>query len=80
MQPVLKLIGMNIKLVRVRNGWSQAELAHKLGVEQSYVSRVESGSVAASCQKVYEIIHLLGCDIVDIFPNAQEVQTQFNIN
>ncbi|MBO7928085.1 helix-turn-helix transcriptional regulator [Pseudoalteromonas sp. K222D] len=80
MQPVLKLIGMNIKLARIKHGFSQAELAHKLGVEQSYISRIESGSVAVSCQKIYEVIHLLGCDMIDVFPNAQEVQTQFNMN
>lgn len=78
MQPVLKLIGMNIKLMRIKSELSQADLAHKLSVEQSYVSRIESGSVAVSCQKIYEIIHLLECSETDIFPNAQEVDTQFN--
>lgn len=79
MQPVLKLIGMNIKLERIKHGLSQAELAHKLGVEQSYISRIESGSVAVSCQKIYEIIHLLGCNTIDVFPEKKEVRTKFNI-
>lgn len=68
------LIGKNIKLARVKKGWSQAELAHKLDVEQSYISRVESASVAASCERVYEIIHLLNCESSDIFPSAIQVQ------
>lgn len=67
------LIGKNIKLARVRKGWSQAELAHKLDVEQSYVSRIESASVAASCVRIYEIIYLLDCDAVDIFPSKKQV-------
>jgi len=68
------LIGKNIKLARVRKGWSQAELAHKLDVEQSYISRIESASVAVSCERVYEIIYLLDCDAVDIFPSKIQVQ------
>lgn len=71
-------IGKNIKLARVKKEWSQAELAHKLSVEQSYISRVESGSVAASCERVYEIIHLLDCASNDIFPPAINVKTKFN--
>jgi len=78
MQPALKIIGLNIKLARTKNGFSQAELAHKLSVEQSYISRVESGSVAASCERIYEIIHILGCTTTDIFPASNEVETQFN--
>lgn len=68
------LIGKNIKLARVRKGWSQAELAHKLDVEQSYISRVESASVVASCERIYEIICLLDCDAVDIFPSVMQVK------
>lgn len=68
------LIGKNIKLARVRKGWSQAELAHKLDVEQSYISRIESASVAVSCERVYEIICLLDCDAVDIFPSIMQVK------
>lgn len=74
-----KLIGKNIKVARVKKGWSQAELAHKLDVEQSYISRIESASVAASCERIYEIIHLLNCESVDIFPTADNVKTKYRI-
>ena len=39
MQSAQKIIGLNIKLARIKNGYSQAELADKLSVEQSYISR-----------------------------------------
>ncbi|GEM_PF-2293128 len=80
MQPVLKLIGLNIKIARTKLSWSQAELADKLSVEQSYISRVESGLTAASCERIYEIIHILGCESADIFPKADEVQTPYSTN
>ena len=77
MVSVSVLIGKNIKLARVRKDWSQAELAHKLDVEQSYISRIESGSVGASCERIYEIIHLLECESSDIFPLSSLVKTKY---
>ena len=78
MQSVLKAIGMNIKLARTRISISQAELASRLNLEQSYISRIEKGVVAASNERLYEIIHILDCESTDIFPEKAEVQTKFS--
>ncbi|MGS0534480.1 helix-turn-helix domain-containing protein [Pseudoalteromonas sp. SaAl2] len=74
MRPVIKIIGKNIKLARLKKDWSQAELAHHLNVEQSYISRIESGSIAISCERIYEIIQLLDCESTDIFPLISTVR------
>ena len=50
----------------------------QIGVEASYLSRMEKGTVPISCERIYEIIHLLDCDIKEIFPLPAEVETQFN--
>ncbi|MGO3787123.1 helix-turn-helix transcriptional regulator [Pseudoalteromonas prydzensis] len=76
MPSVIKLIGKNIKIARVTKGWSQAELAHHLHVEQSYISRIESGAIAISCERIYKIMILLDCDTNDIFPSLANL----NIN
>tara|TARA_R110000823_G_scaffold39490_7_gene105460 strand:+ start:500 stop:739 length:240 start_codon:yes stop_codon:yes gene_type:complete len=78
MQPVQKIIGMNLKIARTKRSITQAEIANKLGVEASYLSRIERGSVPASCEKIYEIIHLLQCGIDEIFPQPEEVETKFH--
>lgn len=78
MKSVLDAIGMNIKLARTRMSISQAELASRLNLEQSYISRIERGLVAVSCERLYEIIHILGCESKDIFPVKAEVQTKFS--
>jgi len=78
MQPVQKLIGMNIKLARTKRSISQAKLASDLGIEASYLSRIERGSVPVSCERIYEIIHFLQCDIDEIFPAPSEVEIQLN--
>ena len=78
MQPVQKLIGMNIKLARMKRSISQAELAEKIGIEASYLSRIERAVVPVSCERVYEIIHVLGCQPSEIFPEPFEVETKLN--
>jgi transcriptional regulator with XRE-family HTH domain len=78
MQSVQKLIGMNIKLARTKRSILQSEVANKIGIEASYLSRIERGTVPVSCERIYEIIHLLNCDIDEIFPQPSEVDTQFN--
>jgi transcriptional regulator with XRE-family HTH domain len=78
MQPVQKLIGMNIKIARTKRSITQAEVANKLGIEASYLSRIERGTVPVSCERIYEVIYLLQCNIDEIFPQPFEVETQFN--
>jgi DNA-binding XRE family transcriptional regulator len=78
MQPVQKLIGMNIKIARTKRSIMQAEVANKMGIEASYLSRIEKGSVPVSCERIYEIIHILQCDIDEVFPVPEDVETQFN--
>ena len=76
MESVQKLIGMNIKLARTKRSINQAEIANKIGIEASYLSRIERGTVPISCERIYEIIHILKCDIVEIFPEPSEVKTK----
>lgn len=78
MQPVQKLIGMNIKIARTKRSVTQAEVATRIGIEASYLSRIERGTVPVSCERIYEIIHILRCDTSEIFPKSEEVKTQFN--
>ena len=74
MQSVLEAIGMNIKLARIQTSMSQTELASRLNLEQSYISRIERGLVAASPERLYEIVFILDCESTDIFPKKSEVR------
>ncbi|MEQ8954557.1 MAG: helix-turn-helix transcriptional regulator, partial [Gammaproteobacteria bacterium] len=35
--------GEKLRLLRTEKGWHQPELAEKLGIEQSYLSKLENG-------------------------------------
>jgi transcriptional regulator with XRE-family HTH domain len=78
MQPLQQIIGMNIKIARTKRSIAQMEVANKLRIESSYLSRIEKGTVPVSCERIYEIIHILKCELSEIFPMPEEVETQFN--
>lgn len=45
-------IGQRLAAVRRARGWTQAVLADKLGLEKESVSRLESGKVAISIERL----------------------------
>lgn len=49
MNPDYKEIGKNIRLMRIRHGISQSELAQRLDVSQTHMSNLEHGRVR-QCQ------------------------------
>lgn len=44
-------------------GYSQKEVAEKLGVDTAYISRIESGKITPSIVMFYRYIQVLGKDI-----------------
>ncbi len=48
MNPDYKEIGKNIRLMRIRHGISQSELAQRLDVSQTHMSNLEHGRVSVS--------------------------------
>lgn len=55
-------IGMNIKRRRKERGWTQQDLANKLGVERSVLAKYESGKIknipSDNIEKLEELFHL----------------------
>lgn len=53
-----KLLGQNIKFLRLNKGWGQEYLAELLGVAKAQVSRYESGSSLPRTDSLYLIAEL----------------------
>lgn len=56
-------IGVIIADTRTKKGWSQAELAEKLGTAQSVISRIEHGNQNLSVSVLTKIARVLNCDL-----------------
>lgn len=55
-------VGAIIKFHRVGKNWSQDAVCHELGVNRSYLSKVESGAVCASLDMLVKITRVLEID------------------
>lgn len=76
----------NIKLLRKQNGWTQEELATRMGyTDRSMIAKIESGKVDLARSKILEFAKVFGITASDLMgddgisipedtPEAQEVR------
>lgn len=57
MNPDYKEIGKNIRLMRIRHGISQSELAQRLDVSQTHMSNLEHDRVSVSLRVLLRLAH-----------------------
>ena len=56
----------NIKVERVKRGWSQEDLAKASGVGLNSIARYETGNVVPGLDNALKLAKALGCSIDDI--------------
>ena len=56
--------------LRAERGWSQAELAERLGVSRQTVNAIETGKYDPSLPLAFKIARLFGRPIEDIFTDG----------
>jgi transcriptional regulator with XRE-family HTH domain len=66
-------LGVKIRAMRNRKGFSQDGLALQCGLDRSYMGRIERGEVNITVDKLYQISELLGCEPADLLPRIKEV-------
>ena len=62
---IIKSIGNNIQLARLKKGLTQEELSEKCNVSSQYISAIESGRSTGSLPLIIEI-----CNILNVSPNS----------
>ena len=48
-------MGKRIKELRIEKGWTGIKMSTKIGVDQSYYSKIEKGKHEIKLEKLYEI-------------------------
>ena len=57
----------NIKKKRLENGWTQSDLASRMGYsDKSMISKIEAGKVDLARSKILEFADVLGCTASDL--------------
>ena len=71
MQDIKKLVGSLVKKNRKLLKLTQAELACKVGVDPTYISRIETGTSYPSLSVVEKIFKILNIDIGNVFEKKE---------
>lgn len=58
--------GVSLAALRLQRGWSQAELARRVGTSQSYIGRLEKNVIDPQLSTVRKIAHALGVPVADV--------------
>ncbi|WOT13155.1 helix-turn-helix transcriptional regulator [Leptospira interrogans] len=62
-------LGNNIRSLRSKKGWSQSELADKVGAHLTHINRIENGKYLPSLDTVVLLAEALECSL-DILVNG----------
>ena len=64
-------LGERVADARRRKGWTQGELAARVGLTQTSVSRIETGGRAVSSLELAELAEVLGVSVLDLLRSGQ---------
>jgi len=61
-----------IRVLRAEKGWSQAELAERVGVSRNSINAIENGKFDPSLPLAFRIAEVFGLKIEDVFLRDEE--------
>ncbi|MFW5782114.1 MAG: helix-turn-helix domain-containing protein [Candidatus Muiribacteriaceae bacterium] len=64
---LLKMIGKNIKISRIRKDLSQEDLAEAASIHSTHLSKIENGHSNVTLEVLYKIAESLEIEIQDLF-------------
>lgn len=65
-QQLLLKLGKRVRALRLDRGWTQEELAHRSGLNRSYMSEVERGRSDVSLSTLQKIARPLGISLAEL--------------
>jgi transcriptional regulator with XRE-family HTH domain len=68
---VRRLVGRNVKRLRIAAGISQAELAERMGIDRGYVSGLELGQRNPTVVSLWHVGQALGVKLVSFFDEGK---------
>jgi transcriptional regulator with XRE-family HTH domain len=64
-------IGSRLRHLRKERGFTQAELARQIGIQQSDLSRMEKGEYRVSLDNLFKILGVFDLDLADFFKDRK---------
>jgi putative transcriptional regulator len=63
-----------MRLLRAQRGWSQAELADRVGVSRNSINSVENGKFDPSLPLAFRIAHAFDLSVEDVFDKSDAMR------
>jgi transcriptional regulator with XRE-family HTH domain len=63
---ICEQFGVNLRRVRLKRGFTQEELAHRVGMDVSYLSELENGRKEPCLRKMKEVSQALGVPLAQL--------------
>lgn len=73
-QDFLNALGKKIKLLRVKNDWSQERLGFKSNLDRTYIGGIERGERNPSALNLKKIADALGVSVYELFLENSDKQ------
>jgi len=73
---LLRDVGARVRQARERKGWTQEQVAEKLGIGPETVSRYETGAIPLSLTMLVRVAGALGIEPVSLLPAPRKGQQQ----
>jgi len=67
-----EILASNLKRFRLAAGLSQEELAHRAGIDRTYISSLERCQYAASVDVVESLAHKLGVEMFELLRDSSD--------
>jgi transcriptional regulator with XRE-family HTH domain len=64
---LVMLIGSNIREIRVKKGFTIAQLAFEAGIESKQLFRIELGQINTSLFQIYRITKAMSIEMYEVF-------------
>lgn len=71
MAPLPLTVRNHLRVLRAEHGWSQAELAQRLGVSRQTVNAIETGKYDPSLPLAFALARVFGRRIEDLFDDGE---------
>ncbi len=76
-------VGQNIRILRLKSGWSLRDAARRLGISTSALSKIETGVTDVNLSRLEQIAHIFGVNLVQLwvldFEEVAQKETNLNI-
>jgi transcriptional regulator with XRE-family HTH domain len=68
------MLGQELRAARLRAGLTQEELAHRAGVDRSYISQLERGLKSPTVDMLLRLCRATGASASQIIARVEQVQ------